>query len=165
MPEITERVGETLGRKVGPLPLGGWAAIGIGTIVVVKLLKGGGSSGGGGGGSVTIPDAFTDDGSGIVGGSSGGGGGTTIPASSPPAGSGSTVAVKPLTVSISSKTRLYNAAHSLIGSVTKATYTVKKGGSHGGGWYWYQIVAPGSVNNGKWLIAKPDANGKLTVQA
>lgn len=161
MPAIVERAGEVLGRKVGPLPVGGWAAIGVGTIVVVKLLKGGGGGSSDGtpvAGGFALPDAGS--------GSEGGGSGTTIPAASPAAGSGSTGGVKPLTVSFTSKTRLYNAAHAVIGSVTKATYTVVKGPSHGGGWYWYKITSSGSANNGKWFVAKPDASGtKLTVQA
>lgn len=74
---IADTAGATLGRKVGPLPIGGWAAIGIGTIVIVKLLKGGS---GGGSGTVTIPDAFAGDAS--------GGGGTTIPTPTAPSGSG-----------------------------------------------------------------------------
>jgi len=82
---IAESAGSALGRKVGPLPLGGWAAIGIGTIVVVKLLRGGGKSSSD---VVTVPDAFAGyaDGGGGAG-TSGGGSGTTIPATSPAAGS------------------------------------------------------------------------------
>jgi hypothetical protein len=159
MPAIAERAGEVLGRKIGPLPIGGWAAIGVGTIVVVKLLKGGGGGGSESptAGGFALPDA---------GGDGGGGDGTTIPAASPPAGTGSPGGVKPLTVSISSKTSLYNAAHALIGHVTKATYTVTKGPSHGGGYYWYKITSTSSANYGKWIVAKPDATGtKLTVKA
>lgn len=75
---IADTTGAALGRKVGPLPIGGWAAIGIGTIVVVKLLRGGGG-GGGGSGTVTVPDAFAGadggGGGGIGGGIDGGSGG------------------------------------------------------------------------------------------
>lgn len=77
---ITETAGSALGRKVGPLSVGGWAAIGIGTIVVVKLLRGGGRSSSD---TVTVPDAF-------AGYADGGGSGTTLPATSPAAGSGTT---------------------------------------------------------------------------
>lgn len=158
MPEIAEKAGAVLGRKVGPLPVGGWAAIGVGTIVIVKLLKGGG---GGGSDVVTIPDAFAGDASGASGGS-----GTTIPAAAPAAGTGSTATVKPLTVTISTRSNLYNAAHKVIGSVTHATYTVVKGPSHGGGYYWYKITNTSSANYGKWIVAKPDATGtKLTVKS
>ncbi len=154
---IQETAGATLGKKVGPLPIGGWAAIGIGTIVIVKLLKGGG----GGSDVVTIPDAFAGDASG-----GGGGGGTTISPPPTPVGSGSPGGIKPLTVSITSKTPLYDAAHKLAGYVTKATFTVTKGPSHGGGYYWYKITNAGSVNYGKWIVAKPDATGtKLTVKS
>ena len=113
MPEITERVGETLGRKVGPLPLGGWAAIGIGTIVVVKLLRGGG---GGKSDTVTIPDAFSGEGGAGIGGS-----GTTIPVSSPPAGSGSTATPGAVRIQIIGDTHVYDVLGKLLGIIHKGS--------------------------------------------
>lgn len=105
---IAEAAGSTLGRKVGPLPLGGWAAIGIATIVVVKLLRGGG----GGSGTVTVPDAFAGDASGGGGGT---GGGTTLPAVSPPAGSGSPAgAPAKYRLSITGRTHFYSTVGKLL---------------------------------------------------
>lgn len=155
MPEIVEKAESTFGRKLGPLPVYGWAAIAVGTIVVVKLI--GGKSGGSS--TITVPDAFPGgaDGTGDTSG-----GGTTVPASGPPAGSGSTGTVKPLTVTITSKTGLYDASHRLTSFLTKATVTVTKGPSHGGGWYWYKITS--GTHAGHWIIAKPGTGGKLVVK-
>lgn len=112
---IAESAGSTLGRKIGPLPLGGWAAIGIATIVVVKLLRGGG---GGGSGTVTVPDAFAGDasgGGGGTGGGTGGGSGTTLPAVSPPAGSGSPAgAPAKYRLSITGRTHFYSTVGKLL---------------------------------------------------
>lgn len=81
MPAIVESAKGTLGKRVGPLPVGGWAAIAIGGFVVVRLLgrgKSGGSSSGGTSGGFTLPDAggaATGDGGSAGGvGSSGDGG-------------------------------------------------------------------------------------------
>src|SRR5258706_13871682 len=77
MPAFSERAGAVRGRKVGPLTVGGWAAIVIATIVIVKLLRGGKS----GSGTVTVPDAFTGDTSGS--GSAGGSDGSVAPDATP----------------------------------------------------------------------------------
>lgn len=135
---VTATASAALGRKVGPLPVGGWAAIGIGTIVIVKLLRGGSS---GGSDVVTIPDAFA----GYADGGGGGGGGTTVPATSPPAGSG-TPAGAPATaryrLSLTGRTQFYSTLGKLInvfGSSGTYDATKVKIGSR----YFYRIKRAG----------------------
>jgi hypothetical protein len=67
-------------------------------------------------------------------------------------------AVKGL-ASITKRTNIYNSQHKVVGSVTKATYRVQKGPSHGGGYYWYKIVSTSTggktANAGKYILLKP----------
>lgn len=118
---IAESAGSALGRKVGPLPLGGWAAIGIGTIVVIKLLRGGGSKSD----VVTVPDAFA----GYADGGGGGGSATTIPATSPPAGSASPApAPAKYRLTLIGRTQFYSTLGRLLSGVfgTSGTYDATK---------------------------------------
>lgn len=149
-------VGAALTRKIGPLPAVAWGGIiGVG-VLVARTLRGGGT--GGSGGSPTIVGADLGD-------LSGGGGGSSNPGPPTVDNGEHPAAPPPLRVVITTKTSLYDAAHKLVGHVTKATYTVVKGPSHGGGYYWYRIVAPNSSNNNRWVLAKPDSSGKLIVKA
>jgi hypothetical protein len=63
-------------------------------------------------------------------------------------------------VAISGKTALYSSpGGSVVGSVTKASYTVLRAKS--GGLWWYQILASSSGNNKRWF--KPTRYTRITV--
>lgn len=125
---ITDRISDVAGKKIGPLPVGGWAAIGVGTVVIVMLARGRG--GGGGDDTVTIPDGF----SGISDNVGTGGGGTTVPTPTAP------VTPSPTTpgtvkIRIAGKTNVYDifgkwlaviGAGSTVYTATRVTVAGKK---------------------------------------
>ena len=143
MPEIIEDAKGTLGKKVGPLPIGAWALVVVGGFVAVRFLRGGGSGGGGGSGTVTVPDAFPG---GDSGSSGGGGSGTTVPTTTPPAGSGSPAsAPAKYRLTILSHTALFSTLGKLLGYGASGTYTATKVKVGGKDYYRF-------LRSGRWTL-------------
>lgn len=98
----------------------------------------------------TVTDMINNIPKPTTGGTTGGTGGST---------GGTHAVVSKFKVSLTTPHTLYNASHKQIGSVTKASYILQKGQSHGGGYYWYKIIGTQSgaksANIGKYILLKP----------